>query len=130
MYEKKTRKTYICGLDITSEIIGGKWKPCLINLIHRNVIRPSDLQRAMPRASRRALNIQLNELEAHGAISKKVYPVLPPKVEYSLTSIGESLLPITLAMDSWGNEYMEQFKHLVDADQIKMESDKNMLTEK
>jgi DNA-binding HxlR family transcriptional regulator len=114
MYERKIKRDYICGLDITTEIIGGKWKPCLINLIHKNVMRPSDLQRAMPLASRRALNIQLNELEEHGIISKTIYAVLPPKVEYRLTSFGECLLPITMAMENWGNEYMDQFKHLVE----------------
>lgn len=114
MYERKIKRDYICGLDITTEIIGGKWKPCLINLIHKQVIRPSDLQRAMPRASRRALNVQLNELEAHGIITKIIYPVLPPKVEYQLTEFGECLLPITMAMDKWGNEYMDRFKHLIE----------------
>lgn len=129
MYEKKTKRDYICGLDIVSEIIGGKWKPCIINLLDKKVLRPSDLQRAIPRASRRALNIQLNELEAHGIITKTIYPVLPLKVEYRLTAIGECLLPITKAMDNWGYEYMDQFKHLIkfkDVDQkgVTLVSDK------
>ncbi|WP_442591793.1 winged helix-turn-helix transcriptional regulator [Pedobacter sp. AW31-3R] len=125
MYERKIKRTYICGLDIISEIIGGKWKPCLINLIHKNVLRPSDLQRAMPRASRRALTIQLNELEAHGIITKTIYPVLPPKVEYRLTEIGECLLPITIAMDNWGNEYMDQFKHLLEGKETEQDEGAN-----
>lgn len=114
MYERKIEKEYSCGLEITSEIIGGKWKPTLINLIHEGIIRPSDLQRAMPAASRRALNIQLNELQEHGIIEKKIYAVLPPKVEYSLTEFGTSLLPITLAMEEWGNKYRNQFKKLLE----------------
>ncbi|WP_264529098.1 winged helix-turn-helix transcriptional regulator [Flavobacterium sp. N502540] len=114
MYERKIEKEYSCGLEITSEIIGGKWKPTLINLIHEGVIRPSDLQRAMPAASRRALNIQLNELQEHGIIEKKIYPVLPLKVEYSLTKFGTCLLPITLAMEEWGNKYREHFQKLLE----------------
>ena len=58
-------------------------------------------------ASRRVLNQQLKELEAHGIITRKVYPVLPPKVEYFLTEMGESLLPIIDIMDNWGEQYLE-----------------------
>lgn len=113
MYERKIEKHYCCGLEITMEIIGGKWKPTLINLIHLGVIRPSDLQRAMPSASRRALNIQLNELQEHGIIEKTIYPVLPPHVEYKLTEFGTCLLPITLAMEKWGNEYRDRFNDIL-----------------
>ncbi|MGI4741328.1 MAG: winged helix-turn-helix transcriptional regulator [Janthinobacterium lividum] len=115
MYQRKNEKHLICGLDVTMEIIGGKWKPCLINKIHAGLIRPSDLQRAIPLASRRALNMQLKELEEHGIVSKTIYPVLPPKVEYALTEFGQCLLPITQTMESWGMEHMDRFKHLVEA---------------
>ena len=118
MYQRKIEKTLGCGMDVTMEIIGGKWKPCLINKIHAGLIRPSDLQRAMPQASRRALNIQLKELEDHGIISKTIYPVLPPKVEYALTEFGTCLLPITLAMESWGAQNMDRFKHLLEARKV------------
>lgn len=109
MYERKIEKQYFCGLEITTEIIGGKWKPTLINHIQNGIVRPSDLQRSMPLASRRALNIQLNELQEHGIIEKVIYAVLPPHVEYKLTAFGISLLPITQAMEVWGNEYREKF---------------------
>ena len=114
MYERKIERHYCCGLEITTEIIGGKWKPTIINLIHEGIIRPSDLQRAMPSASRRAINIQLNELQEHGIIEKKIYPVLPPKVEYTLTEFGRCLLPITLAMEEWGNKYRDRFNKLLE----------------
>lgn len=114
MYERKIERHYGCGLEITTEIIGGKWKPTLINLIHEGIIRPSELQRAIPTASRRALNIQLNELQDHGIIEKKIYPVLPPKVEFALTEFGTCLLPITLAMEKWGNEYRDRFNKLLE----------------
>lgn len=109
MYDRKILREYKCGMEITTEVIGGKWKPCLINYIYAGLKRPSELQKAIPNASRRALNIQLNELEHHGIITKKIFPVLPPKVEYSLTREGESLLPITKAMEVWGMGYKEEF---------------------
>lgn len=109
MYEKKIETNYKCGVLITSEIISGKWKACLINRIHEGLKRPNELQRAIPDASRRALNMQLNELEQHGIIRKEIFPVLPLKVEYSLTEEGESLLPVVKAMERWGLRYREKF---------------------
>ncbi|MFV5698841.1 winged helix-turn-helix transcriptional regulator [Flavobacterium sp. ZT3R17] len=113
MYDRKIIKEYKCGMEVTMEIIGGKWKPCLINYIHSGLKRPNELQKAIPNASRRALNIQLNELEQYGIISKKIFPVLPPKVEYSLTEEGKSLLPITLEMDRWGMAYKDKFLAII-----------------
>jgi DNA-binding HxlR family transcriptional regulator len=113
MYDRKIDKHYCCGLEITMEIIGGKWKPTLINLIHQGIMRPSDLQRAMPLASRRALNTQLNELQEHGIVEKTIYPVLPPHVEYRITAFGETLLPLTLSMETWGNAHRGRFSELL-----------------
>ena len=85
-------------------MLNGKWKPSLLYHIWRGVQRPSDLQRHIPEATRRVLNVQLNELERHGLISKTIYPQLPPKVEYSLTDFGLTLLPVIEAMSNWGTE--------------------------
>jgi len=105
MYEKKIPKDMNCGIVVTMEIIGGKWKTCLINDINKGVKRPSELHRAHPEASLRVITQQLFELEKHNIIEKKVFPVLPPKVEYSLTEAGITLLPLIDFMLSWGNEY-------------------------
>ena len=105
MYEKKIPKDLNCGIVVTMEIIGGKWKTCLINDINKGVKRPSELHRAHPEASSRVITQQLFELEKHNIIEKKVFPVLPPKVEYSLTEAGITLLPLIDFMLSWGNEY-------------------------
>jgi len=105
MYEKKIPKDLNCGIVVTMEIIGGKWKTCLINDINKGVKRPSELHRAHPEASLRVITQQLFELEKHNIIEKKVFPVLPPKVEYSLTEAGITLLPLIDFMLSWGNEY-------------------------
>ena len=73
--------------------------------------RPSELQRKIPEASRRMLNVQLNELEAHDLVTKFIYPVLPPKVEYSLTEFGKTLIPVIAALGKWGDD---NEKHLRD----------------
>ncbi|MEH6680235.1 MAG: helix-turn-helix domain-containing protein [Sediminicola sp.] len=105
-YERKIPKNLDCGMAMIMDIIGGKWKPCLLYNISRGNRRPSEIQRLNPLASRRVLNQQLKELEAHNIISRKVHSVLPPKVEYFLTEMGESLLPIIDVMDNWGEQYL------------------------
>ncbi len=68
-----------------------------------DIKRPSEMLRLLPGATRRVLGVQLKELEAHGMIEKKTYPQLPPRVEYSLTEIGWSLMPVIDAMNQWGD---------------------------
>ncbi len=106
MYERKIPKDLTCGMGMTMEIIGGKWKPCLIFNINRGYRRPSQLQRLNPNATCRVLNQQLKELEEHGVVRRVVYAELPPKVEYFLTELGESLMPVIRTMDNWGSQYM------------------------
>jgi len=105
MYERKTPLPMDCGLHLTKEILNGKWKPALIKAIAMEVKRPSEILRVLPGATRRVLNVQLKELEEHGMVEKKIYPQLPPKVEYSLTEIGWSLMPIIDALDQWGDAH-------------------------
>lgn len=114
MYEKKIPKDFSCGMAVMMEIVGGKWKTYLIFLISQGVRRPSDLQRAVPSATRRVLNLQLRELEFHGIIKRVIYPELPPKVEYYLTEFGTSILPVVEAMDNWGAGYLDTFRQLME----------------
>lgn len=110
MYERKIPINLDCGIEITMHVIGGKWKPWLINRIREGHHRPMDLQRAIPIATKRVLTQQLNELENIGVVYKKVYPVIPAKVEYFLTPLGESLLPIIDIMNEWGNNHRNLFE--------------------
>ena len=103
MYERKIPLTVDCGLHLTREILNGKWKPALLKAVALNLKRPGEMFRLLPGATRRVLNVQLKELEQHGMIEKKIYPELPPKVEYSLTDLGWSIMPIIDAMDAWGD---------------------------
>lgn len=113
MYERKTIPNLNCGLDLIGEVLYGKWKVRLLWFINENHKRPSELQRKIPDASRRVLNIQLNELEKHGLITKKIYPVVPPKVEYSLTEFGKTLIPVIAALGQWADEHEERLRSVI-----------------
>ncbi len=113
MYERKIPLSLNCGLDLIGEVLYGKWKIRLLWFIHEGYKRPSKLQRKIPEASRRVLNIQLKELEEHELIMKKIYPVVPPKVEYSLTEFGETLIPVISLLGQWGDEHQERLRHLI-----------------
>lgn len=113
MYEKKTLPNLHCGLDLIGEVLYGKWKIRLLWFIDQGHRRPSELQRKIPDASRRVLNMQLNELEQHELISKTIYPVVPPKVEYYLTDFGKTLIPIISALGYWGDEHEERLRNLI-----------------
>jgi DNA-binding HxlR family transcriptional regulator len=108
MYDLKIPKDLTCGMAMTMEIIGSKWKPCLLFNILRGVNRPGLLQQHNAKASRQVLNQQLKELEMHGIIRKVVYHQLPPKVEYFLTETGISLIPMLELMEKWGSDYLAE----------------------
>lgn len=113
MYERKILPNLNCGLDLIGEVLYGKWKVRLLWFIHQGHQRPSELQRKIPDATRRVLNIQLKELEDHELITKKIYPVVPPKVEYSLTEFGQTLIPVISALGMWGDEHEEQLRKVI-----------------
>ena len=113
MYERKILPSLNCGLDLIGEVLYGKWKIRLLWFIHEGHKRPSELQRKIPDASRRVLNIQLKELEEHELISKIIYPVVPPKVEYSLTDFGQTLIPVISALGNWGDENQVRLRNVI-----------------
>lgn len=104
MYTRKIPEDLDCGIVVTMKILGGKWKACILDGINKGIKRPSELHRAIHDASPRVINMQLHELEQAGIIVKKIYPGLPLKVEYSLSELGTSLLPIIEIIDKWGIE--------------------------
>lgn len=113
MYERKILPSLNCGLDLIGEVLYGKWKIRLLWFINEGYRRPSELQRKIPDASRRVLNMQLNEMEDHELITKKIYPVVPPKVEYNLTKFGETLIPVIAAIGRWGDENEERLRTVI-----------------
>lgn len=113
MYERKTIPNLNCGLDLIGEVLYGKWKIRLLWFIDQGYKRPSELQRKIPDASRRVLNIQLKELEDHELVSKVIYPVVPPKVEYSLTDFGKTLIPVISVIGNWGDENEARLRSVI-----------------
>ena len=95
-----------CPVAATLELIGGKYKALILWHLSGGTMRFSDLRRAIPSATPKMLTQQLRELEEQALIHRQVYPVVPPKVEYSLTQTGRSLLPILVAMRDWGAAYL------------------------
>lgn len=113
MYERKTSPNLNCGLDLIGEVLYGKWKIRLLWFIDQGYKRPSELLRKIPDATRRVLNVQLKELEDHELVTKKIYPVVPPKVEYSLTEFGKTLIPVIGALGQWGDAHQDRLRDVI-----------------
>lgn len=102
-------KSFNCEKELTLSIIGGKWKMLILwHLGKEGTKRFGELKNLMPGITQRMLVTQLRELEEHLIVHREIYPVVPPKVEYSLTDQGRSLIPILDSMYEWGKDYMEQ----------------------
>ncbi len=97
-----------CPVSATIHLIGGKYKALLLWHLTGQTLRFNQLRRLVPEATPKMLTQQLRELEEDGLILRAVYPVVPPKVEYSLTPLGKSLFPILEAMYRWGSALMEK----------------------
>lgn len=87
------------------DLVGGKWKLVILWHLMNGTKRFSDLRRDMPLITQKMLTQQLRELEAVNIISRKIYPVVPPKVEYSMTDYGKSLIPILEQLCTWSRDY-------------------------
>jgi len=95
-----------CPLRPALDVIGGKWKPIIIHhLIRGGVQRFGQLRRLLPDATQKMLTQQLRELERDGIVARKVYHQVPPKVEYSLTTFGRTLIPVMTELCEWGQKH-------------------------
>lgn len=101
-------QAYFCPVTATVSVIGGKWKPIILWILFQDKRRFSELKRFIPLITQKMLTQQLRELEQDGIVHREVFPVVPPQVEYSLTSKGYSLAPILRAMEHWGNTNMRE----------------------
>ncbi|MBQ8910329.1 MAG: helix-turn-helix transcriptional regulator [Oscillospiraceae bacterium] len=95
-----------CPVETTLSLIGGKYKALILWHLSQGILRFSELRDRIENATPKMLTQQLRELEAQQLIHRKVYPVVPPKVEYSLTELGKSLMPVLVAMRDWGADYL------------------------
>ncbi len=100
------RPPYSCGLDAAVDVIGGKWKPLILWELHAGVHRFGQLRRGVAGISEKMLIQQLREMESDGLVHREVYREVPPRVEYSLTTLGESLNTALLSLGDWGEEHM------------------------
>lgn len=106
----RLEKRYGCPVELTLEVIGGKWKCVILWWLRHNAKRFSELMQLIPGMTQKVLTQQLRELEADGLIQRQVYREVPPRVEYSLTPQGETLRPITDLMCDWGKAQLQQFQ--------------------
>jgi DNA-binding HxlR family transcriptional regulator len=96
----------ICPVETTLDLIGGKYKALILWHLSDGTMRFSELRKLIASATPKMLTQQLRELEAQELIHREVFPVIPPKVEYSLTDLGRSLMPVLHAMRDWGSGYL------------------------
>lgn len=103
---KVNGKEYPCCASVTMGLIGGKWKTVILFHLIEKPLRYSELRKKMPSVTERTLSLQLKALEEDGILKRKVYTTKPPlKVEYSLTDLGKTLIPLIQAIADWG-EYV------------------------
>lgn len=103
MTRKQRHAEYVnCPIEATLDLIGGKWKGSILFELSQEKRRFNELRRLFPKLSQRQLTNQLRELEADGLVHRKVFPVVPPRVEYSLTDRGQSMTPVLDALIGWG----------------------------
>ncbi len=99
------QNTNNCPVETTLELIGGKYKALILWRLSEGTLRFSELHKAITNATPKMLTQQLRELESQALIHREVFPVIPPRVEYSLTELGKSLMPVLMAMRDWGADY-------------------------
>lgn len=95
-----------CPVEATLDLIGGKYKSLILWHLADGKLRFSELRSRIKKATPKMLTQQLRELESQSLVHREVFPVIPPKVEYSLTETGKSLMPILVAMRDWGANYL------------------------
>ena len=119
MSKKAVRHEGLCPIERVLTVFAGKWKPAILFALEsEGTLRFNELRRQIPGISQRMLTQQLRELERDGVVSREQFLEIPPRVEYELTSLGQSLSPVEAAIDAWGEAHMprveqarKQFDH-------------------
>jgi DNA-binding HxlR family transcriptional regulator len=96
---------YYCPVDLTLQIVGGRWKGIVIWNLRHGEMRYNELKKALVLINDKMLSQVLKQLESQGIVSRVVQENMPPKVEYSLTEMGQKLLPIMKEMEGFGNSF-------------------------
>lgn len=115
MRHKEYKCNFGCPVEACVEVIGGKWKGVILYHLLGGTKRFNQLLRLIPGVTQRMLTRQLRELEADRIVARKVYPEVPPKVEYSLTEFGKTLEPVLKVLQQWGMEHLERITEVRNA---------------
>lgn len=110
MYQKKIPVSNECGLQLFLTVMNGKWKISLIWCIYSGYKRPVEIHKAIPEAARRVLDAQLKELTGHGLVSKTICSKRPLIVEYSLTALGETIIPAIQTTAQWAEDHRSELE--------------------
>lgn len=112
MRHKRYDCNFGCPVEACVEVIGGKWKGVILFHLLGGTKRFNELLRLMPGVTQRMLTRQLRELEADMIVARKVYPEVPPKVEYSLTKFGRTLEPVLKTLQGWGTQNLARITQI------------------
>lgn len=96
-----------CPIVGTINIVGGKWKPMILHMLSDRIMRFGELKKQLPSISQKMLTQQLRELELDGIVGRTVYPEVPPRVEYRLTGLGSTLIPVLDQLYAWGTHFAQ-----------------------
>jgi DNA-binding HxlR family transcriptional regulator len=96
-----------CPMNLTINLLSGKWKLSILWHLTKGTMRFNELQRLCANITQKTLTLQLRELEKAGLVSRKVYPQVPPKVEYRLSELGVTIIPVLNSMCEWGKDYQK-----------------------
>ncbi|PZT87898.1 MAG: transcriptional regulator [Gordonia sp. (in: high G+C Gram-positive bacteria)] len=108
MREAIRKAAEVCPVEVAVAVLGGSWKMTIVKHLTEGTLRFGELGRAVGAVTPRVLARQLRELEADGIVLRTVYSQVPPKVEYSLTPLGETLASMVRALNDWGASYLGQ----------------------
>ena len=112
-------RKYFCTVELSLQVIGGKWKPLILyRLSQGEVQRFSELKRGIPSITQKMLTQQLRELEDDGIVNRKVFAQVPPRVEYSLTDLGRSVMPVLEQLCQWGRAYEAHMGERLNDDEV------------
>ncbi len=109
----ESKKLPNCPVEVTLTLISNKWKILIIRDLLEGTKRFGELKKSVTNISQKVLTSNLREMEENNLLTRKVYPEVPPRVEYTLTEIGKSLSPLLDAMDEWGTGYKKKIENIL-----------------
>ncbi len=109
-------KEYACSFEFALDMVSGKWKGLILWYLQNETLRYGEIKKNLGKITQKMLTQTLRELEKNGLITRKVYPVVPPKVEYTITENGKKLIPIFAMLQEWGDDVGAQMGETLKCD--------------